>query len=83
MASLAEYVLYLARNKSAAEEHRTRDSAEKAMTKFGLDEKQREIIHSADPNRISRAIQDEFAPESNELMYVTMSCNLKLGCPPK
>ncbi|HTW84658.1 MAG TPA: hypothetical protein VMD91_11365 [Candidatus Sulfotelmatobacter sp.] len=62
-ASIADYLLALARDPAAAATHRKSDAdARAAMSAAGLSAAQQDAILSKDSDRISKAIQAEFPP---------------------
>ena len=61
MASLAQYLLRLAEDPKFAEKHGKSELDAKAqMTEFKLTEHQQSLLLEANPEKISRAVADEF-----------------------
>lgn len=66
MASIAEYLLSLARDPAKAAEHRSsEDAARAAMDAAGVSGNDQEVILSRDPERIAAAIRAEL-PASDD-----------------
>jgi hypothetical protein len=77
MASIADYLLALARDPAAATKHRASDDdARKAMTSAGLSAEQQAAILSGDSDRISKAIQAEFPDNSEGKAWPVLMCFL-------
>jgi hypothetical protein len=82
MASLADYVLSLARDRNEAEKFRaSQQSAKQAMTAFGLSNEHQEILLSGDPNRISQEVQKEFAPWAHDPGWTNTQCMVNVPIP--
>jgi hypothetical protein len=86
MPSLAQYLFHLADDPKALERHRrSRDEAEQQMSEFSLTEKQREILHSNDPERIQREANAELReqPGVGKPMSLTVHENFIGPWPPR
>ena len=76
MPSLAQYLLHLADDPKAEEQHkRSREDAVKQMTDFGLTEKQQETMLSEDRNRIQSEANKELRERPGGGKAVSLSVN--------
>jgi|GEM_PF-4471974 hypothetical protein len=67
MASLADFLLYLARNRSEAEKFRSKQSAVELMTEHGLSQEQQDLLLRGDTDAIKGMVFREFEPLSKQL----------------
>jgi hypothetical protein len=82
MAFIGDYVLHLARDRNAAGQHLSRESAIQAMTEFGLNESQQNVLLSGSADEISRAIQSEFDPHPAEESRSAVNIGFCILTPP-
>lgn len=92
MASLADYVLLLARNRKEAERFRTREEAIKAMGEHGISQEHQQLLLSGDRERISAALMNELQPgeeaggwtnTNTGWTNTNVGITLNVPCPPK
>jgi hypothetical protein len=92
MASLADYVLRLARDRKEAERFRTREEAIKAMREHGISEEHQQLLLNGDHEKISAAIMQELHPDEQAGGWsnvktgwtnTNVAITLNVPCPPK